>query len=130
MWREAAKLSELAPGGVKSKFLDGRDIAVCHCADDGALYAVSRRCGHMNAPLEQGCLEGWILTCPLHYAQFDIRSGRNLSLPFERDPGPDPWPPTIERYEAVEHRVEWKIRVYDLDTYPVRVSGDIIEVDV
>ena len=50
---------------------------------------MSRRCGHENAPLDQGSLEGWIITCPLHNAQFDIRSGMNLSWPIDHDMGPD-----------------------------------------
>ncbi len=108
--------------------VEGVEIALCRDGDD--VYAVSRRCGHMNAPLEQGTLQGWIVTCPLHCSQFDVRTGENLAWPVDKDPGPDPLPPTAARYEALDKRLQWKTRVYDLDTYPVRVEGGQIRVDV
>ena len=77
----------------------------------------------MNAPLECGTLEGWIVTCPLHCARFDVRSGECVAWPLDRDPGPDPLPPTQARYEKMNHRLQWKIRVHDLPTYPVRVGS-------
>ncbi len=63
----------------------GHDVTICNC--DGVFYAVSRRCGHMNAPLEQGTLDGTILTCPLHFGQFDVRDGSVLAYPVDLLPG-------------------------------------------
>jgi nitrite reductase/ring-hydroxylating ferredoxin subunit len=128
VWRDALALDEIAPGGVRTVRVEGREIALCRV--DGDVYAVSRRCGHQNAPLEQGCLQGWIITCPLHCAQFDVRTGKNLAWPLDRDPGLDPLPPTHARYDALTKRLQWKTRVYDLDTYPVRVEGGQIQVDL
>ncbi len=53
MWQELAKLDDLAPGGMKHVIVGEREI--CLCEYDGTVYAVSRRCGHQNAPLDQGC---------------------------------------------------------------------------
>ena len=94
------------------------------------IYAVNRRCGHQNAPLDQGALEGWVLTCPLHDAQFDVRSGKNLSWPLDRYYGEEPAPEPIERFFALEKRLQWRTQVHDLHTYAVRITGDAIEVDV
>ncbi len=92
---------------------------------------MSRRCGHQNAPLDQGALEGWILTCPLHNAQFDIRSGKNLAWPIDHDMGPDHRiPEPVKRFLALEKRLQGKTRVHDLHTYAVRVTDGAIEVDV
>jgi nitrite reductase/ring-hydroxylating ferredoxin subunit len=92
---------------------------------------VSRRCGHENAPLNEGALEGWILTCPHHDAQFDIRSGTNLSWPLDHDMGPDEdIPEPVKRWFKLQKRLEWKTRVHDLHTYEVRVRDGAIEVDV
>jgi nitrite reductase/ring-hydroxylating ferredoxin subunit len=128
MWTEAARLDELAPGGVKSVRLQGREVAVCNC--EGVMYAVARRCGHMNAPLEQGALVGTILTCPLHHVQFDVVSGRALSNPVDHDLGDAPLPAPVERELAVGRRLQWKIRINHLDTWPARVRDAVIEVDL
>jgi nitrite reductase/ring-hydroxylating ferredoxin subunit len=34
------------------------------------------RCGHMNALLSIGKLNGKIVICPFHYAQFDVTTGQ------------------------------------------------------
>jgi nitrite reductase/ring-hydroxylating ferredoxin subunit len=128
MWTEAVKLDDLAPGGVKSVRLQGEEIAVCRC--DGAVYAVSRRCGHMNAPLEQGALVGTILTCPLHHVRFDVVTGRALSDPIDHDLGDEPLPAAVARELAVSQRLQWKIRINDLKTWPARVRDGVLEVDV
>ena len=84
MLLKAAEADEILPGGMKAVTLNGREIVLCNCA--GTFYAVERACGHAKARLERGALTGWILTCPLHYAQFDIRSGEALSGPAPKAP--------------------------------------------
>ena len=70
MLLEVAKTGEIAPGGMKFVRAGEREIVVCNC--DGRYYAVDRRCGHMNGPLEMGALDGTIVTCPMHHVQFDV----------------------------------------------------------
>jgi len=67
---------------------------------DGAFYALRDACGHRNAPLSRGRLEGHLIECPLHFAQFDVRTG-----------------------ELVDGPVSTAIPVYD-----VRVDGETIYV--
>jgi nitrite reductase/ring-hydroxylating ferredoxin subunit len=128
MWQEVAAVADIAPGGMIGARAGGDELCVCEFA--GAYYAVSRRCGHQNAPLEQGALEGWVLTCPLHHAQYDIRTGRNLSWPTDPYLGSGPLPEPVERFFRLEHRLQRKILVHDLRTYPVRVRAGSIEVDL
>ncbi len=129
VWFQACAAGDVAPGGVKYVRSGEQEIAVCNV--DGRFYAVGRRCGHMNAPLEQGPLDGPYLTCPLHDGQFDIRTGKNLAWPIDHDLGPeDQIPEPVKRYFALEHRLQWKTRVHDLHTYPARVTDGAIEVDV
>jgi 3-phenylpropionate/trans-cinnamate dioxygenase ferredoxin subunit len=131
MWDEVAKLDDIAAGGMKYVRAGEDDREICLCEYDGAIYAVSRRCGHENAPLADGALEGWIVTCPLHNAQFDIRSGANLSWPIDHDMGPEEdIPEPVKRWFKLERRLQWKTRVHDLHTYEVRVRDGAIEVDV
>jgi len=96
----------------------------------GAFYAVGRRCGHMNAPLEQGPLDGRYLVCPLNHVQFDVTTGKAVSSPVDHDMGLEEPPEPYRRWWELKTRLEWKIRVHDLPTYPVRVTDGALEVEV
>jgi 3-phenylpropionate/trans-cinnamate dioxygenase ferredoxin subunit len=128
MWQELAKLDDIAPGGMKYVRVGEREICLCRVGDDA--FAVARRCGHQNAPLDQGALDGGVLTCPLHDAQFDVRTGKNLSWAIDHDYGPDPLPEPVTRFFALETRLSWKTRIHDLHTYQARVVDGAVEVDV
>ena len=52
---------------------------------DERFYAMRDVCGHRNAPLSRGKLDGHIVECPLHFAQFDIRSGKLVDGPISAD---------------------------------------------
>lgn len=109
--------ADIAPGGMKAVTVNGHELVICGHA--GAFYAVERSCGHANARLERGSLTGWILTCPLHFAQFDIRNGEALSGPAPRAPESvlkDPSDPS--------HATR------DLRTYPVTLENGWILIDI
>lgn len=72
-WVEVAKLEELQPGSKKRVVVDGEEILLANV--NGTIYAVSDRCGHMNMSLAHGTLEGYVVECPLHGSQFDVRNG-------------------------------------------------------
>jgi nitrite reductase/ring-hydroxylating ferredoxin subunit len=76
---EVAKLDEIPAGKMKNVRAFDQDILLSNV--DGKLYATQNRCGHQNAPLHRGTLEGNVVTCPLHAAQFDVMSGRSLRGP-------------------------------------------------
>lgn len=42
----------------------------------GKVYAMDAVCSHEGGPLEDGNVEGYNLTCPWHYAVFDIRNAK------------------------------------------------------
>ena len=52
---------------------------------EGRFYALSDMCGHRNAPLSRGKLDGHIVECPLHFAQFDVRTGKLVDGPISAD---------------------------------------------
>ena len=117
MFIKAAEEKEIAPGGMKAFAPGGREIVLCNCG--GAFYAVERACGHANARLERGALTGWILTCPLHYAQFDIRTGEALSGPAPKageSKHPDPAAPSL--------------KTKALKVWPVKTEGGVVFVDL
>jgi nitrite reductase/ring-hydroxylating ferredoxin subunit len=125
---EVAKTDEIAPGGMKAVEANGEEIVLCN--DGGAIFAVGRRCGHMSAPLDQGALEGYILTCPFHHAQFDITTGEALSGPVPADLGDDPVPEALGRFLKVAGTLMSHIKTCNIKPYTVKLDGDRIKVEV
>jgi 3-phenylpropionate/trans-cinnamate dioxygenase ferredoxin component len=78
-----AHLEDVAPGELLRVEVAGR--LVCLANVDGAIYAVDDDCTHISGPLDQGDLEGTDLTCPLHLARFDVRTGKVLRGPARDD---------------------------------------------
>ncbi|MES3636579.1 bifunctional 3-phenylpropionate/cinnamic acid dioxygenase ferredoxin subunit [Mycobacterium intracellulare] len=50
------------------------------CAD-GKYYAVSDTCSHAEASLSEGFVSDCQVECPLHFARFDLDTGKPCSLP-------------------------------------------------
>ena len=77
--------SELTPGTVKGA---GR-YAVGNA--DGELFAVTRRCRHLNADLANGRIdEAGCLVCPWHESKYDVATGKMVLGPqgvFAKIPG-------------------------------------------
>jgi len=124
---EAAKTGEIAPGGMKVLKAGEREIVVCNC--DGRYYAVDRRCGHMNGPLEMGTLDGTILTCPMHHVQFDVTTGEALNNPVPEhieEPLPDRWAQYMKHFGMLMQHTS----VCDIRTFLVKVDGGIIQVEI
>jgi nitrite reductase/ring-hydroxylating ferredoxin subunit len=97
---------------------------------EGRFFAVERRCGHMNAPLEMGTLTGYLLTCPMHSTQFNIMTGEVLSGPTPAAP-----PRIVQDHgtEVIPHYIDMlmsKIRTEDIKTFPVEVVDGWILVDL
>jgi len=95
-----AKALDVAPGKVGVYEVDGQHIALCNVA--GTFYAIDNVCTHDGGALDQGELDGYEIECPRHGARFDVRTGKVTALPA---------------FEPVE-------------SYPVRMEGDLVEVDV
>ncbi|MCD1293551.1 (2Fe-2S)-binding protein [Methanocella sp. CWC-04] len=128
MFVDVAKVNDIAPGGMKYVEVNGKEIVLCNY--EGTIYAVERRCGHMNAPLEKGSLRGYILTCPMHSSQFDIKSGEALSGPIPFYYVAEELPENERNYRKWIESLMSHIKVYGLKTYAVRINGDSIQVDV
>jgi 3-phenylpropionate/trans-cinnamate dioxygenase ferredoxin component len=99
---EVCPLDELPPGSMKLVPAGPMTIGVFNCG--GMLYAIEDRCSHDDGPLAEGDWdrEACTVICPRHGSQFDLTTGRPLSLPA---------------YEPVE-------------IFPVRVEDGIVKVDV
>lgn len=78
--------------------IDGEPIAVFNIA--GEYFAIMDVCSHDDGPVAEGDVTGFEIVCPRHGAHFDIRNGQALTLPA----------------------------VVDIPAYPVRISGDEIQI--
>ncbi|HKU50197.1 MAG TPA: Rieske 2Fe-2S domain-containing protein, partial [Nitrososphaera sp.] len=72
--RKVANEKDLKEGGLLRVELDGTPIVLAKV--NGSIYAVDATCTHQGGPLDEGKLEGHDLTCPWHYAVFDVRNGK------------------------------------------------------
>ncbi|WIG61624.1 MAG: hypothetical protein OJF49_004372 [Ktedonobacterales bacterium] len=97
---KVARVRDIPPGALARVEVAGQ--LVCLANVDGAIYAVSDDCPHIGGALSDGELAGCVLTCPVHLARFDARTGKVL-----RGPARD-----------------------DVPSYAVRVEGDDIYVAV
>jgi 3-phenylpropionate/trans-cinnamate dioxygenase ferredoxin subunit len=75
---------------------------ICVARSGGHVFAVRDECSHADVALSQGEVEDGKIECWLHGSQFDLESGKPISLPAV-----DPVP-----------------------TYPVTIDGDDVYVDV
>jgi len=97
---KVAKTDEINPGQARLIDVKGQQIALFNI--DGDFFAIDNMCTHEEASLAEGEISGHEVTCPLHGAKFDVRTGEVLG-PLAYD---------------------------DVGSYPVRVVGTDIEVDV
>jgi len=98
-WIEVAQEEAVPEGAGLRVEIDEEPVAIWNVA--GTLYATAETCTHEEASLTEGDLWGEVVECPLHGAQFDVRTGQVLSLPA----------------------------IFPLHTYPIKVQDGMIYVD-
>jgi ferredoxin-NADP reductase/nitrite reductase/ring-hydroxylating ferredoxin subunit len=72
-YQKVANKKDLKEGGLLRVEPNGTPIALAMVG--GKVYAIDAVCTHEGGPLDEGKLEGHNLTCPWHYAVFDVRNG-------------------------------------------------------
>ena len=122
----AIRMDEIAPGGTKTVELAGQEIVICNC--DGTFYAIQRRCGHMNAPLEMGTLDGKFVTCAMHCAQFDVTTGQALAGPVPGDLGNESLPPRLGAFLQHVAMQMKHVRTESLRTFETKVEAGWVHV--
>jgi 3-phenylpropionate/trans-cinnamate dioxygenase ferredoxin subunit len=99
-YQRVATTNDVEPGTVRYVEADGLAIALCNV--EGEFYAIADVCTHDGGSLDQGYLDGNLVECPRHGARFDVITGRAVTLPAIRP----------------------------VKTYPVKVEGDEVLVEV
>jgi nitrite reductase/ring-hydroxylating ferredoxin subunit len=123
---EVARAQEIPPGNMKHVEIDSKEIAIANI--NGKYYAFDDRCGHSSARLSMGVIDGNVVTCSFHGAQFDCTTGKKVREANATAPPtgglPDVWKKNVEHaYNLLSY-----IRTYDQKTYGVIVDGDRIKI--
>ena len=79
IFRPLLALADLGRGRMRSCRVGERELVVCHTRD--GVFAVDNICTHALARMSEGYLKGTRITCPLHGATFDVRTGAVLGGP-------------------------------------------------
>ncbi|HEY3274567.1 MAG TPA: Rieske 2Fe-2S domain-containing protein [Methanocella sp.] len=127
MFRDITGTGEILPGGMKAYEVEGKEFVLCN--DGDRFYAFDRRCGHMSSPLDMGTANGFVITCPLHSVQFDVTTGKALNPPV---PEYSSWdiPKTKDNFTLWLEALMAHVKTCDIRTYPVKVEGGRVIVDI
>ena len=102
----ACLVTDMEPGTARLAELtdaSGADVAVAMIrADDGEFYAIGDECTHGEVSLAEGDVKGCLVECWAHGSRFDARTGEPQEFPA----------------------------ITAVPTYPVRVDGERVLVDV
>ena len=99
-WKKVANLSDLEED-CGFLYEEGETaIAIVKVGEE--VFAVDDMCSHAEASLCDGMVDGEEIECPLHFARFNVKTGEATA------------PPATE----------------GVKTYPVRITGEDIEVEL
>ena len=73
------KTTEITPGQMKKVSIDGNEIVVSNV--DGNYFAINDTCSHSGGSLSEGKFENSTITCDLHGAKFDCKTGKLIKFP-------------------------------------------------
>ena len=80
----ALAVADVASGTMKTVMVSGIPVALANV--DGEFFAVSDKCTHEHCSLgTEGVLDGNVVMCGCHGAQFDVTTGKVLALPATTD---------------------------------------------
>ncbi|MBG87867.1 MAG: hypothetical protein CMO80_13315 [Verrucomicrobiales bacterium] len=89
---------DLAPGKGMTVMVSGKRLALFNL--DGTFHAIDDECPHVGAPLAGGWIDGNTVACPLHGWEFEIKTGKGVTVPR-----------------------------CSVNTYPVRIENGEVEID-
>ena len=74
---EVGAADEIADGTYAIVEANGRSLLVANLGGD--FFAIENRCSHAGSPLGGGRKKRGRITCPLHGAGYDVRTGASLA---------------------------------------------------
>jgi 3-phenylpropionate/trans-cinnamate dioxygenase ferredoxin subunit len=100
-WIAACETDDVDPEDV-IPFENGGNVYAVYRSPDDVFYATDGYCTHERERLCDGLVMDGVIECPKHNGRFDYTSGKAMGAPV----------------------------IVDLRTYPVKVEGDTVFVDV
>lgn len=82
-FHKVATTSELDEDEAMQIVVEGKEIALINLG--GELFALDDICTHAYASMSDGYIEGDCIECPLHGAQFEIKTGKAVTPPATED---------------------------------------------
>ena len=76
-------ISDIEVGHSISVNVEGKKVLICN-TDEG-FFAVEDMCTHALIPLCGGLIQGTLISCPLHGAVFDLKTGEVMAPPAFED---------------------------------------------
>ncbi len=73
------KTADIPPGKMIKVLIDGKDILVANI--DNNYCVTDDSCTHSGSSLSEGKLDGCVITCGWHAAQFDCKTGKLVKFP-------------------------------------------------
>ncbi|CEK18127.1 Rieske (2Fe-2S) protein [Chthonomonas calidirosea] len=89
-WLKVASVSDIPPDTARIYHLDrllppegsmSTPMEVAIFKVNETFYCLNNTCPHLGGPLGEGWVEGNVVICPLHYWEFDIRTGESPDDP-------------------------------------------------
>jgi 3-phenylpropionate/trans-cinnamate dioxygenase ferredoxin subunit len=96
-YRRAIDLADLPQARAVGIEIDGRPVVIVRLGE--AVHALRNRCAHAGTRFDRAPAVGHAISCPMHGARFDVRTGRCVNSPYD-----------------------------DIPVYPVRVRDGVVEV--
>lgn len=82
-WQDVAALDDIEDD--EPLCIKAADCQITLCKLEGSVYALDDICTHEYASMSDGFIEGDTIECPLHQAQFSIKTGEALTAPATED---------------------------------------------
>ncbi len=82
-FHKVATTSDLDEDEAMQVVVEGKELALINLG--GELFALDDICTHAYASMSDGYIEGNCIECPLHGAQFDVRTGKAETPPATED---------------------------------------------
>jgi len=131
-----AKTGEILPGTMKHVEIKEKELCVANVG--GKFYAIGDRCGHENASLSRGKLEGTLVICPMHSSKFDVTTGKKVAGPVLELAGiadkfagcPEHVRKEMEEMFRGIAAAQSSIKTYDVPAYEVKIDGKDVLVNV
>ena len=79
VFEKVAETNEISPGQMKAVKFGAEEILLANV--NGTYYAIGNVCTHERGNLSKGTLQGNIVICSKHKAQFDVTTGKVVSPP-------------------------------------------------